>query len=487
MGGTRPLWKVRRIPVMDYNDELSAWDRLPVDLCEYRVLSNGAVLDIGRISLAVNAKLAQAELATVTEDLIEEASGYSPQYVMDGGYSELLADWMSRKPVLLCKCASGHVLLDGRRRALRQFRVGCDSIRAIIISEADAYKYGAAGGFGQIAPDGVVAERLLAATSKKPVGPHVLGVGPYVLGGARFVTDLWDKDGEPLGRGRRPERPERLSFRYHIIINALKVWFVSEEIRYRKRSLKYNNISRYPVRIEEIIELLFKNRRITLRDITDNELKSITEVTNYRDRKEFKAAFLSEINNISIEHLDTIRSEYIKISDILCRGEEKILVYSRGLSAIRRLASRKGKSLSGAELTRAMFGFLNKRDKNPIVIEDRLLLTRLTGIDFTEFYWDPACVRTIAAWWVVLHDAERGKPLRLSPQLAESFVLHRVILAEGGLVERFMLAWISLFQAFINIGQMEKIERDCADMLLDREYVRQWLESPAPDVEQLTF
>jgi hypothetical protein len=198
---------------MDYNDELSAWDRLPVDLCEYRVLSNGAVLDIGRISLAVNAKLAQAELATVTEDLIEEASGYSPQYVMDGGYSELLADWMSRKPVLLCKCASGHVLLDGRRRALRQFRVGCDSIRAIIISEADAYKYGAAGGFGQIAPDGVVAERLLAATSKKPVGPHVLGVGPYVLGGARFVTDLWDKDGEPLGRGRRPERPERLSFR----------------------------------------------------------------------------------------------------------------------------------------------------------------------------------------------------------------------------------------------------------------------------------
>jgi hypothetical protein len=55
--------------------------------------------------------------------------------------------------------------------------------------------------------------------------------------------------------------------------------------------------------------------------------------------------------------------------------------------------------------------------------------------------------------------------------------------AEGGLVDGFMHAWLLLFQAFIDIGQMEKIERNCADILLNREYVRQWLERPAPDVE----
>ena len=92
-------------------------------------------------------------------------------------------------------------------------------------------------------------------------------------------------------------------------------------------------------------------------------------------------------------------------------------------------------------------------------------------------------MRTIAAWWVVVHDAERGNPLRLSPQLAESFILRRVMLAKGGLVDGFMHAWLLLFQAFIDIGQMEKIERNCADILLNREYVRQWLERPAPDVE----
>ena len=468
---------------MEYNADLFAWDRLPVDQCEYRVLSNGAVLDIGRIGVAVNARLVPLELVTVTEDFIEEASGYSPQYVMGEDYSGMLPVLVVSKPVLVCKSASGLLLLlDGRQRALRRFQMGCDSIPAYIISETDAYKYGAAGGFGQVAPDGVLAKRLHAATSKEPVGPHVLGER-YVLGGTRFVTDLFDKDGQPLGKGRRPERPERLIFSYHIIINALKTWFISEDIRYRKWKLGDYKVGHNPIRLQEIIKILFDKRGITIRYVSDNSLNAIRTTTNYRNRKEFKTAFLSEIKQNSISDLELLRSEYILKSDLLCRGEDKIRIYNRGVNAIRRLASRKDKNLTGADLTRAMFGFLHKRDKNPIVIEYQLLLTRVTGVDFTEFYWDPACARTIAAWWVVVHDLESGNHARLSPQLAESFVQRRVMLYVSGLADKFMIAWIILFQALDYIGQMEKIERKCADILLEPETIRQWLERPAPDVE----
>jgi len=422
---------VRRIPVMDYNDELSAWDRLPVDLCEYRVLSNGAVLDIGRISLAVNAKLAQPELATVTEDLVEEASGYSPQYVMGEDNSDMLADWVVPKPVLICNFPSGLVLLDGRQRARRQFQMGCDSVPAYIISETDAYKYGAAGGVGQVAPDGVVAERLHAATSKGAVGPHVLGEPRYVLGGARFVIDRFDKDGAPLGRGRRSQRPESTVFRYHIVMNVMKIWFLSELIRRRRRRLKKYGVSRTPVTLDSIVERIFKDHEITVRDISDNELKAVKATTNYKNRKEFKSAVLCELRNKSILELELLRVDYLWSTVLLRRGELKIIHYGRGVNAIHRLASRKGRSLTGAELTRAMFGFMAKREKFPIILGDKFLLTRVTGVDLTEFYWDPAWVRTIAAWWVVVHDAERGNPLRLSPQLAESFILRRVMLAEG--------------------------------------------------------
>jgi hypothetical protein len=83
----------------------------------------------------------------------------------------------------------------------------------------------------------------------------------------------------------------------------------------------------------------------------------------------------------------------------------------------------------------------------------------------------------------VVHDLESGNHARLSPQLAESFVQRRVMLYVSGLADKFMIAWIILFQALDYIGQMEKIERKCADILLEPETIRQWLERPAPDVE----
>lgn len=141
--------------------------------------------------------------------------------------------------------------------------------------------------------------------------------------------------------------------------------------------------------------------------------------------------------------------------------------YDIRMRAIHRIAAQKSFSFTPENLAKAALDPIVLKTNYPLNLSDRLLLTQFVGVDMTEFYWDPPCVRSLSCWWVFYYDFNADRNPELPPPEACETFLQRLAMYHDYEDDQLTSAWNMLFSTLNNIGVLEDIVGRCVGKLKD--------------------
>jgi hypothetical protein len=445
-------------------------DLLPVDDEEFRITSRGVIIPVALPAWAVNRGSIPTTETWLDKAEIEDASKHF------GGYgiwtnATTLPDWVACKPVLMWETEHGLGLLDGRQRAAKRFAGGHKKVRARVIVKKDGRVVDLEGAANDLYPVNRLEKELLFFTSDGLLPSSLPDLGSLELSAALMeFPDSPAEGGAKRGGGKRPERPEWHHLWNLLLWSVYVTWVAKKVIRKRPGRNKTKYLQ------SDIAKTMLTIHKIDAKLIHDSMINSIKAIVGFDDALTYRRELERYCKNCSDTQIILYLHHIQKMANLEQRALAIIASYNRRLRRIRRLAKGRYGPYTPENLLKDDIIAIEEKYKTPIKLDNRYRLAKVTGVNITDFYWDPRWVRNLGRWWVHVYRLENHQASKApSVAMADTF-LQRLAMEKDKDIQPLVMErdeesnqltreWKKLFRVLKYYNQLNLVEQQCWDVM----------------------
>ena len=139
--------------------------------------------------------------------------------------------------------------------------------------------------------------------------------------------------------------------------------------------------------------------KIEAKTIHDSMITSIKSVVECDNALDYRRKLAKHWKQFTVERIRAYLNYINEMANLEQRALAIISSYDHRLRRIRRIASGKVGHYTPKNLLVDDITAIETKYKTPIKLKDRYKLAKFSGVNITDFYWDPRCVRTL--WTMV--------------------------------------------------------------------------------------